>query len=126
MPNKSSRVDVPRNIEELLTLASKVYAKHQAEGAVSPLNLLRDYDWNVIGPNVTAALAKHEEAERLKREAEKAYEERNSLIGDIDGVVKASRDLLKAANAKNPKKIGEWGFEVNDTPKAAKAVAPAV
>lgn len=119
MPNKSSRVEIPRNIEELLTLANKVYVKHQVEGPNSPLNLLQDYNWNAVGPGTASALAKHEEAETLRRQAEKAYEERDYLIGDISDMMKATRDLLKATNAKNPKKIGDWGFEVSDTQKAA-------
>lgn len=51
---------------------------------------------------------------------EVAYRERDLLIPAIDETLKSSRNLLKALNAKNPKRLSEWGFEVDDTAKAVK------
>jgi len=34
--------------------------------------------------------------------------------------VKASRDTLVGVYNSNPKKLGDWGFVVNDTPQAKK------
>ncbi len=120
MANKSVRVDIPKNVEELLTLGEKIYQKHVADGNSSPLTTLQDYDWSVIGPNLVAALAKHDEAEGYEKKMKEAYETRNKLMGDIAGIVKATRDLLKGVNSKSPQKLGEWGYDVFDTPAPKK------
>ncbi len=114
------RIVIPTNVGELLKLANLVYKKHQADGKNSPLNALEDYKWNDIGPNLALAAAKHEEAEEYSRRAEQAYRDRDRLMGDVKGLIRASRDLLKAIFKKSPKKLGEWGFEVNDTPRVSK------
>ena len=46
---------------------------------------------------------------------EEAYRERDIYMPAIDEAVKASRTLLKAHNQKNPKRLGEWGFDVSDS-----------
>ncbi len=118
MPKKSIRVKMPTNVGVKLVLAKKIYDKHQLDGANSPLTTLKDYNWDEIGPNIVEALTFHEEAEDLRKLWEKAYEKRDLLMGDIDNVVKVSRDLLKAVNKKNPRELGGWGFDVSDTPAA--------
>ena len=115
------RISVSRKPEELLTLASQVFAKHQDDGAASPLSNLDGYDWTIVGPTIEQALARHREAEALKGQMEKAYRERDLLIEPIDETVKASRNLLKALNQKNPKRLADWGFQVADTAPQAKA-----
>lgn len=121
MKNFTVRIVIPTNIGELLKLAKLVYKKHQADGANSHLHSLEDYKWDEAGPNLELAAAKHEEAEELSRRAELAYRERDRLIGGVPDMLRASRDLLKAIFKKTPKKLGEWGFEVNDTPRPGKA-----
>ncbi|MXV52589.1 hypothetical protein GS399_16570 [Pedobacter sp. HMF7647] len=120
MSNKNPRVAVPANIEELLNLANLIYQKHQADGGSSPLNSLQEYSWDTIGPGIQQALAKHNEAEALKRQSEKAFAERNALVADVADIVKSTRSLLKALNTKNPKKIGDWGFDVVESPRPGK------
>jgi len=120
MKTISIRIAIPTNVGELLHLASLIFAKHQADGANSPLHALTEDHWDEYGPKIQEALAKHREAEEYTRKAEQAYRDRDRLVGDLDGLVKRSRDLLKAIFKKMPKKLGEWGFEVNDTPKVAK------
>ncbi len=118
------RISVSRKPEERLTLAAQVYQKHQKDGNESPLLKLDGYDWKVVGPTIEQALARHREAEAFKGQMEKAYRERDLLIQTIDETVKASRNLLKALNQKNPKRLADWGFQVADSapqPKAAKA-----
>ena len=110
-----AKVSIPRNVEELLTLANNIYTKHLADGAASPLTQLEDFNLDTIGPNLQLALAMHNEAEEHRRKAEIAIEKRNKLMGDITGVVKSSRDLLKGRFAKSRKKLGDWGFDVSET-----------
>ena len=54
------------------------------------------------------------------RRAEIDYRERDRLMGDVPGIMRATRDLLKAIFTKSVKKLGEWGFEVNDSPRPKK------
>jgi hypothetical protein len=119
-----SKISIPANVEELLTLGNAIYAKHFTDGASSPLHQLTDYNLNIIGPNLQPALEKHKEAESFMRQAKEAFEQRDALMGDIAGVVKASSGLLKAKYAKTPKTLGEWGFDVTETTKPPK-VKPA-
>lgn len=124
MNRTEGRIAVSRNVGDVLSLAGSVFQKHMADGTASPLLNLDGISWSVVGPTIPTALAKHREAERLKSEMEKAYRERDLLMPAIDEALKASRNLLKALNPKNPKRLSDWGFEVNDsapTPKAAKA-----
>ena len=46
MSKTKGRVEVPKNIEELLTLAAKVYKKHLDDAAESKLKMLEDYNWS--------------------------------------------------------------------------------
>lgn len=54
------------------------------------------------------------------RRAEQTYRERDAILLDLSNLIKRTRDLLKALFPKTPKKLGEWGFIVNDTPKGGK------
>lgn len=112
------RIVIPKNPKEMLELAAKIYAKNEAVGAQSPLTSL---DWADLGPKIQEALEFHNEAEELKKQMEKLYEQRNKILLPVDDLVKQSRDLLKAIYRSEPRKIGDYGFEVNDTPAAGKS-----
>lgn len=120
MANTKGRITISQNPAELLELGTKVYGRHLSDGDNSPLNLMQDYNWSVTGPAIEIALARHNEAEELKGKMEIAYRERDLLLPEIDKILRSSRNLLKALNAKNPKRIADWGFKVDDTPKAPK------
>lgn len=120
MSKTVARVVIPSNPGELLDLAKKVSDKHIADAANSPLNALVDNKWSVTQPFIAPALAKHKEAEDLKKKMEEAYKERDKHIGEIEDSLKASRDVLMGINKKNPKVLGQWGFVVNETVKAVK------
>ena len=122
MNRTEGRIAVSRNIEDVLNLADSVYKKHQADGPASPLLNLDGISWGVVGPTLPKAMELHKEAERLKNQMEKAYRERDLLIPLIEEAVKASRNLLKALNRKNPKRLTDWGFVVNDSVQIPKMV----
>ena len=115
---------MPRNPEGMLNLADKVYSKHVADGINSDLNNLDDtmYNWAKVGPTIPACLALHVNAEALKAAMEKTYRERDALLAVIDSNVKGSSTYLKGKYT-NPKKLGEWGFEIDDTPPTPKKSA---
>lgn len=51
---------------------------------------------------------------------EEAYRDRDLVLPEIIEILLVSKSLLKAAYSKKPKKLGEWGFTVDDTPKTKK------
>ena len=114
------RVPIPENVGEIINLSEGIYATHLAKGAASPLNSMEDHDWGVLGPTIPQAAQLHKKAGDLKREMEKAFRERDLLIGPLDEANKASRDLLTGVYRKNMKRMGDWGFTVDDTPKVKK------
>jgi hypothetical protein len=125
MATTKGRVLISRNPEELLKLAGKVYSKHVADGATSDLNNLDagTYDWSKVGPTIPICLAFHDEAEDYKTKMEEAYRKRDALLTSIDEHVKGSSSFLKGKYANQPKKLGNWGFEVDDTARAPKKKA---
>jgi hypothetical protein len=114
------RSAIPRGIEPLLKLAKSIHSKHQADGAASILNNLEDYDWNALDADVELAFKKHKEAEEARKRMEQAYKERDLLMPNIEKAIRATAIMLKGANSKNPKRLGEWGFVINDTPPTKK------
>ncbi len=118
------RVTVPKDADSLLKLASTVYAKHTEEGAASFLNSLDDYKWSEIGVTVQKTLDLHRQAEEFKKKAEECYRERDKYLPNIESVVRSSKSLLKAIYTKNPKKLGEWGFVIDDSPKIKNNTTP--
>ena len=123
MANLKPSVAIPTNPAQELDLAKKVYAKHTAMAAASPLNALQTHTWAANGPQVANAIALHLQAEDLARQTEEAYRKRDILLAEIDHSLKASRDLLLGVYRDNPKILGEWGFEVNDAVRAKKVAA---
>ena len=112
------RVDIPRtNPTERLRLAAAILAKHTALAAASPL---KDLNWTAVGPTVATATGFDTTAKQLEKDLEKAYGDRDALLPAIDKEIARSRDLLLALYRDNPRKLGDFGFVVNDTPKPAK------
>ena len=113
----ASRVVIPKNVEELLNLAKAVLKKHQALGKDSPLSMLR---WGKVGPGIDKAIEQHKLAEKLRRDMEKAYESRDKKIPAIKDILQRSRDLLKGLYRNEMRKLGDFGFTVDSTPRKKK------
>jgi len=110
-----SRIQIPRQPEKLIQLAQAIYAKHTELGTASPLNAL---DWEEKVTVLNEALAAHKQAEEYKRQMEKAYQQRDNLVDDITEWVRQSRDVLKGIHRQEMKKLGDFGFEVDDSPRS--------
>ena len=82
-------------------------------------------NWTAVGPSVAAATGYDNSAKQLERDLEKAYGDRDALLPAIDKEIARARDLLLALYADNPRKLGDFGFVVDDSPRAAKRSAPA-
>lgn len=125
MAKKNVRITIPTNPTELLNLAKSIYTKHTDDGADSPLNQLEDDNWADNGPKIADALDLDAQTKQLEKALENLYAQRNLLLDPVKKTVLASRDLLSGKFSKNPKKLGDWGFVVDDSPKASKAAKAA-
>lgn len=124
MTRTAGRVVIPQNPKDKLELARAVFSKHITEGGASPLLQLRGVEIGLTSSKIEPALAQHEIAENLKREMEQAYRERDAHMNEIMDLTRKSIKLLKAIYADNPKKLGEWGVNVDDStqPKKKKTI----
>ncbi|MGL2964029.1 hypothetical protein ACSVH2_09455 [Flavobacterium sp. RSB2_4_14] len=116
----SGRVIIPKNPGELLKLANKIYDKHVADGAASPLNAMQDFNWAVDGPKVAPCIQNNDGAEAAAKLAEQLYRQRDIDLPAIKAIVQNSASVLKGIYAKNPKVLGDYGFVVDDTKKVPK------
>ena len=120
MARTRGRIAISKNPKDNLDLALKIFQKHNELGDQSPLNILEDIDWAVTGPKAEVALKSHDLAEFHKAESEKNYAERDRNITDVAEALRQSIALLKASFGNNPKKLADWGVNVDDSPKAKK------
>ncbi|MCY7423111.1 MAG: hypothetical protein LH478_15370 [Chitinophagaceae bacterium] len=105
-----------------VTLADKVYAKHLADGVISRLYT----GWRMLtglyvtGHKLDTCLQKHKLAERLRIDPETAYRKRDHLYEEVTQILRVNKNALKGKFTLNLKKIGAWGFEIDDTPPVKK------
>ena len=115
MARKTTRVEIPTNPDELLNLLGKVEAKHEADGANSPLKSL---DMARFAELRATASAANDEAGNLYRLAKIQTDLRDHAFGAIQTsgtelfILSQIRNLLLAIHQENPRMLGEWGFEV--------------
>jgi hypothetical protein len=114
---KQVRVPISKNAEKLLNLAELVTKKHLELGSKSPLIVL---EWDKQAENVAKALEFHKQAKEYQRLSEQAHEQRNILVAPLDDLLKQTRDLLKALYRAEPKKLGEFGFVVDESVRKKK------
>jgi len=120
MANNTVRITIPTNAADKLSLAEKIYKKHQDDGDASPLKAITSHSWESNGPRIATGLEYHKQAEELKAQSDLAYRKRDLEVAELDESTKASRDLLLGIYRDNPKELSQWGFNVSDTPRAAK------
>ena len=123
MARKNVKVVIPPNADELIELGEDIVAKHTADGAASALSGL---DMTAFAARVASAKAKNALQKQLRRDAEMATEDRDTLLGrrkdqnvNTDGtvlnVVSRARDILLGTHKGNEQQLGQWGFEVNQS-----------
>lgn len=120
MPKNNVRVKMPRNADDLFTLAKLVYAKHTADGDRSPLNSLDDYNWMDNGSKIAQWQYLQNQVKQLEKDIDDLYRQRDLLLAPVDLTLRASRDLLLSIYKANYKELNDWDFEVDDRPKPKK------
>lgn len=117
-----SEVKISKNPEKLLKLADDIVDKHEADGDAS---VLEDVDIATLKSTKNQARIIYEEALALRRESEKKTEQYRKLLGIHKSqrsrtpgtalyYVYQSRDVLKGIFRNVLRKLGDWGFVVND------------
>ena len=116
---KSTRIQIPAASSELIALAGNIQTKHTADGAKSPLVSL---DWELYGPIVTEAVALDKQIAALNKQTEQLVQQRNLIEPDVKDFVRSARDVLQGVFRQTLRKLLDWGFSVDDTPKTAAKV----
>ncbi|MFT5470967.1 MAG: hypothetical protein ACI8UO_006100 [Verrucomicrobiales bacterium] len=109
------KIKIPSNKEKIIELAQSIADQDAELGAGSPLASL---NWGeLLGDAGALKLAKehHQAAKKLEKDVEKEYEDRDKFVAGLLKLVRRSRDILKGVHAEEPKKLGDFGFEVNHT-----------
>ncbi len=115
MPNnKNLRVDLPKSAVGKLALAALIAQKHHVDATNSVLLYLQDTDWNTLAIKNTEAQILHTTAETAKQQSAAFTEQRNINFKQINHIVRASRDLLLGAFAKNQRALSDWGFNISE------------
>jgi len=131
-----ARVNIPKNKALAIKLAQAILAKHTADGAGSPLAALNITDMTA---KTAAADAQNKLSDKLYRDAETATQSADLAIGSdyttpgtVNYYLASARDILGGIYKGNEQKLGDWGYEVDQSTapqakaaKAAKAAKPA-
>lgn len=115
-----ARVGIPINHGELIDLCVSIGKTHTKQGAKSPLSIL---EWDDINPAITEADELDDKINEMTREIEKLTQRRKTLVEKADGLgdfARQARDILTGVYRNEMKKLGDFGFDVNDSPKAKK------
>ena len=122
-----ARVNIPANADKLIQLSQAVLAKHVAMGAASPLGGLKIAEWTA---NTATADTENKKAAQLRRDAEKATQNRDNAMSDntdplgVEFNVKSARDILMALHKGNEQVLGDWGFDVDTSARPAGPTPP--
>jgi hypothetical protein len=113
------RTVIPDEPTKLGTLGDTVVAKNTADGATSIIAPLVKDEVKVSIANLKQYAKR---AEELRRECEEAYELRDNEAKKVTQFLRSVRDVVNANFPDQPKKLTEYGFEVNEVaPKAKKS-----
>jgi len=136
MAKKQVRVKVPRNAAKLIELAMNILKKEAGSPAGSKASeLLAGINMKDFEGKTSASDTEHTRALQLKKDSETSVDVRNHTLGiakdqlsTTDGTVyfyaKAIRDVLLGIYKGQEHKLGDWGFEVDASPKRS-STAPA-
>lgn len=126
--DNNSRISYPPEFAGRVTIVRAIKTKHDTYpplGQVSPLTpYLNEHNIN-IGQDATATTnAETLEAQQLdaRRDAEEETEVRNVLWSPVIDHLQAVGDYLMKLFNGSQKKLGEWGFMVDNSPRKPKLV----
>ncbi len=110
--NKKYKVVLPKNIEDLLILAQKIYQKHLVDGSNSPLFAMFDASWTENGILINHTINLFNQSTALKEESLQAYIKRDNLVIELEFAIRKTRDYLVGRYRTTPKILTDWSFKV--------------
>lgn len=110
-------MSIPRKKRDLITLAQRVYTKHQLDAEKSKLSVL---DWSTFNEKIEQALVMQETAENLARKSKLTTQQCDLLLNDIHMHLCNSRDVLTGVFKSEMKKLGDWGYNVIESSRTTK------
>jgi hypothetical protein len=124
-----ARVIIPKNKGLAIKLAQAILAKNQTDGAASPLVSLNIADMTA---KTGTADTQNQLSDKLYRDAETATQNSDNALGSdyttpgtVNYYLAAARDILLGIYKGNEQKLGDWGFEVDQSTAAQAAKAKA-
>lgn len=112
------QIKIPRTPFGLASLVEKITLKNIADGEQSNLNAF--VNLKAINARVTQMKEFEQKANEANRLKEEMNEQKNKAMKDISKEVQRIRNLLKAQYSDDLKKLGAWGFEVDEVKKKEK------
>ena len=119
-----ARIPLPtiKDAPGVLGLAAAVGAAITAKGKDALLVGELATGLQAAAAKVPAALAAHKRAKELELELEKLYETRDNIVAEcLPLVQRASKSLQGSLGKVRLRDMGDYGFTVDDSPRAAKA-----
>ncbi len=126
MANNKVRVVIPQNADEYLILIDRIIAQ---EDKLPPNGMLNATELQQLKDLREEAFKANKEKGDYERLAEEKTRTRDLAFGRAKGqgvntpntceyLVTKVRDKALADNKTNPKALGAWGFEVDDSPRS--------
>ena len=115
--NKNPRIDIPSSPSDAIDLVGSIKTQHDELGKDSPLVVL---DWATHGPVIKEATEVNKQIKELTRQVEQLTQRRVALTEPVLDFIRSSRDVLAGAHRSELRKLSDFGFEVDDTPRAKK------
>ena len=122
-----ARIPVPNAKDALgvLTLTAAVGAGITKAGAQALIGGELATELLAVAAKVPAALLLHKKAKELEKDLEDLYEQRDKVVNEaLPLVQRGSKTLQGNLGKANLRRMGDYGYTVNDTPVAPKKAAP--
>ena len=116
------RITIPTDPTEIITLAKAIHDKHVGLAAASPLGGIK---WDEIAPRITQAAGFDKDADRLRKESEQSRQKRDNLVPELSDLVRSARDILSGTYRSELRRLEDFGYSVDDTPKRNVSTTPA-
>lgn len=114
------KIVIPTNSDKRAKLAQDIMGKATQDGDKSPIKTIITEPLKI---NVASVELKTKQANEFRRQAEVLIEERNNLMKEVDQFIRSSRDILSGIFPNEPKKLTEYGFDVDENTSKKTAAA---
>ena len=118
---KNTRIGIVQGDSKTIQLAGNIKAKHITEGPASPLTALMT---PTLSDHIDRAVDNDNKLTAIDAEGEQRRQVRKNDAVPMGEFVRAARDILQGVNRDTLRKLNDWGFKVDDTPRQKKSPPP--